>query len=236
MPSAVLADDAVAPGGIERLRLLLLNPNTSSATTDMMVRIARQSADANVDIAGLTAAVGPSLITNETELAIAADGIRLSVAALGEPKPDGIIIAAFGDPGLAAARAIAGCDVVGIAEAAMREAALNARPFSVVTTTPHLASAIRKRAEHYGHGDSLLSVRITEGDVFRTMADARGLLDALEATARRAIDEDGAQAIVVGGGPLADAARDLSERIGIPVIEPIPAALRLITQRRSAAS
>lgn len=236
MTRAIVADDAASFGSIERLRLLLLNPNTSSATTDMMVRIARQSADARVDITGLTAAVGPSLITNETELAIAADGVRASVEAIGEPKPDGIIIAAFGDPGLEAAREIAGCAVVGIAEAAMREAALNSRPFSVVTTTPHLASAIRKRAEHYGHGDSLLSVRITDGDVFRTMADARGLLDALEATARRAINEDGAQAIVVGGGPLSDAARDLSDRIGIPVIEPIPAALRLIVHRRRAAS
>jgi allantoin racemase len=235
MTSATLAGDAASPRSIERLRLTLLNPNTSAASTDMMVRIARQWAGPDVDVTGLTAAFGPSLITNETELAIAADAVRSAVRHIEEPKPDGIIISAFGDPGLEAARDITDCTVVGIAEAAMSEAAEGGRRFSVVTTTPDLASAIRRRAEQYGHGNHLLSVRTTDGDVLRTMADARSLLEALEAITRLAIDEDGAQAIVVGGGPLADAARNLSDKIGIKIIEPIPAALRLLVHRRSIA-
>jgi allantoin racemase len=222
------ADEA---GAVQKVRLLLLNPNTTVATTEMMLRIARDIAGPDVQIEGMTAPFGPALITNESELAVAADAVVSALADLPGNAPDGIIIAAFGDPALETVRG-GMWEIVGIAEASMAEAASGGRSFSVATTTPHLAAAIRRCAERYGHGDQLLSVRVTQGDPGRTMADASELLQALEAAAILAIKEDGAEAIIIGGGPLADAARGLSERIGVPVIEPIPAALRLLETRR----
>ncbi len=215
-----------------RVRLLLLNPNTSTISTEMMLRIARNVAGPGVDIEGITAPFGPPLITNEAELSVAADAVITAISELSAEDPDGIIIAAFGDPALDEVRGSAKCDIVGIAEASMIEASEGGRRFSVVTTTPDLARAIRGCAERYGYGELLLSVRITAGDPGKTMADALGLIDALEEIARTCIEKDGAQAIIVGGGPLADAARGLADRIGIPVIEPIPAALRLLEKRR----
>lgn len=219
-----------------RVKLLLLNPNTSTASTDMMLRIARNAAGPGVDIEGVTAPFGPPLITNEAELLVASEAVIAAISGLAAEDPDGIIIAAFGDPALETVRGSAMCEIVGIAEASMVEASEGGRRFSVVTTTPDLARAIRGCAERYGHGDLLLSVRITAGEPGKTMADAAGLIAALEDIARSAIDEDGAEAIIVGGGPLADAARGLADRIGIPVIEPIPAALRLLEKRRGNAS
>ncbi len=221
---------------VGRVRLLLLNPNTSAASTEMMLRIARDTVGPGVDIEGVTATFGPPLITNEAELSVAADAVIAAISDLCAEDPDGIIIAAFGDPALESVKGSAMCEIVGIAEASMMEAAEGGQRFSVVTTTPHLAPAIRACAERYGYGDLLLSVRITAGEPGKTMADAAGLIEALEEIARIAIEEDGAQAIIVGGGPLADAARGLASRIGVPVIEPIPAALRLLEKRRRNAS
>lgn len=54
----------------------------------------------------------------------------------------------------------------------------------------------------------------------------RGLL----ALARRAVAELGAQAIVVGGGPLGRSAIALSGKVGVPVVEPIPEAVLHVTK------
>ena len=47
-----------------------------------------------------------------------------------------------------------------------------------------------------------------------------------EAAIRQAVRDDGAEAVVVGGGPLADAARALAATSPVPFIEAVPAAVR----------
>ena len=62
---------AAGPVGGMR-RILLINPNTSQTTTDMMVRIAQLVASDNVEIVGATAQHGPSMIVDPTALAASA--------------------------------------------------------------------------------------------------------------------------------------------------------------------
>jgi allantoin racemase len=50
------------------------------------------------------------------------------------------------------------------------------------------------------------------------------------------VAEFGADAIIVGGGPLGRAARALRSRVDVPVIEPIPEAVRYITAAIDAAA
>ena len=79
--------------------ILLINPNASEATTTMMADIAQRSAPAQWQILPRTAGRGPSMIVNATELAQAA----LEVEDCWREAPSdcaGIIISAFGDPGL----------------------------------------------------------------------------------------------------------------------------------------
>ena len=63
------------------------------------------------------------------------------------------------------------------------------------------------------------------------MADPLALEQALLDLCERAIRDDGAQAIVIGGGPLAIVGRALAHRLPVPVIEPVPAAVRLLMGR-----
>lgn len=215
--------------------LILINPNTNSSTTAMMVEIAQIEAGATAQIAGETAQWGVPLITNEEALGVAAHAVRERAAALSTRRMHGVIVAAFGDPGLDAARAVLGCPVTGLAEAAMKEAAVDSaghpRRFSVVTTTPQLADSIVRRAGAYGLSAQCSGVQLTPEDPALLMADAERLVDALSEAGRRAVETDGAQALVIGGGPLAQAARALRPRFAVPVIEPIPAAVRLALKR-----
>lgn len=212
------------------MRVLLINPNTNRATTETMAAIAR-AADPSARVDGATVASGAPLLVDEALLAQGARAVVDLAHATDFAAYDGAIVAAFGDPGLASARAICPVPMVGIAEAGMGEAAAGGRRFVVVTTTTHLVGAIERRAAAYGHAATFAGVRLTEGDIHALMADPAALETALAQACERAIAEDGAQAIVIGGGPLATAARALVARFGVPIVEPIPAAMRLLRER-----
>jgi Asp/Glu/hydantoin racemase len=212
------------------MRLVLINPNTAATTTEAMLSIARATAP-DVEIDGVTATFGPALITNPSELAVASDAVEALAAEISGLQPDGVIVAAFGDPGLPPLRERLACPVTGIAEAGMAEAAHGDRRFAVVTTTPDLASSIQRAAEVYGHGGLFLGTALTDGDPAQLMKRPDQLEAAMAAACRRAIADLGAQAIVIGGGPLALVARQLRAQFETPIIEPIPAAVRLAMAR-----
>lgn len=207
------------------MRIVLINPNTNAATTAAMVAIAEEAGGASVE--GMTARFGVPLITNSAELAIAAQAVSRLGEALEAAAPDAVIVSAFGDPGLEDLRARLGCPVVGIAEAAMRQAGAEGRAFAVATTTPDLVTSITARAASYGHADLFRGVFLTQGDVHALMNNLRALEDALALACERALDEGGADVVIIGGGPLAKAARAIRDRLGHDIIAPIPAAVRM---------
>ena len=212
------------------MRLLLVNPNTNAATTALMVGIAQGAAPPGVTIQGATAASGAPLILDAAMLATAAQAVQALIAQTDLTPFAGVIIAAFGDPGLAAARALTPLPVTGIAEAAMAAAAAHGR-FAIVTTTPLLAKAIGARAAAYGHGDAFAGTWLTEGDAGALMAEPGRLEAALEAAIRRAMAEAAPDAVIIGGGPLAAAAAAVRPRLAVPIIEPVPAAVGLALRR-----
>lgn len=218
--------------------IVLINPNTSESTTTMMVEIAQAEAGERAVVTGWTARFGAPLITDEAALQVGADAVVSLAHSLSLSPPDGVVVAAFGDPGLEHARSILSCPITGIAEAAMLEAALSstgaAQRFSVVTTTPQLADRITRSAMASGLADRFTGVRVTCGDLGTLMAHPEALVKALRFACQQAIEQDGAQALIIGGGPLARAARVLRPHFTEPIIEPIPAAIRLALRRSGA--
>ncbi len=210
-------------------RIALINPNTNTATTTRMVEIARGAANPGFDIAGLTASFGVPLIANPDALSKAGEAV-LSFPDAAFAGISGVIIAAFGDPGADTLGRRLSVPVIGIAEASMRAAAEVGR-FSVVTTTPLLADSIRQRAAHLGLGDRLASIRTTEHDPALLMSDEAALRAALAVLIDVAVAKDGAEAVIIGGGPLAVVARTLAAHASVPLIEPVPIAVRTLIAR-----
>lgn len=204
---------------------VLINPNTNTATTQAMCALARAAAP-GVRIEGRTAAIGVPMITTAAELEAAAEMVEASAESLGTVPPDALLICAFGDPGLAGAARRLPCPVVGIGEASMREAAAHGRSFAVVTVTPALVASITARAGQLGLDPQFRGVVLTEGSIGAVMADETTLHAALESACRRALEELAVEALVIGGGPLGGAAQMLAARLGVPVINPVAAAVR----------
>lgn len=217
------------PPGIPRL--CLLNPNTNAATTAIMTAIANEVATGKALFIGRTMEHGPAIITDESSLGAAGPQIvsaGIDAAATGYA---GILISGFGDPGREPLKQNIAIPVTGIAEASMAAASAGGRRFSVVTTTPLLTEAIRRSAACYGCLDLLTSVRITAGEAEKTMRDPDFLAQALLGLCHDSIESDGAQAIVIGGGPLAVAARRIAQDVPVPLIEPVAAGAALALAR-----
>jgi allantoin racemase len=213
------------------MRLMLINPNTNAATTEAMRLIAQGVAPTGVFIDAKTAPFGAPLITSPVALRESAQAVLALIAEGVEQGQAGVIIAAFGDPALGEARRLLPVPVTGIAEAGMAEAAAGGRRFAVVTTTPELVHSIASSAEAYGYENTFLGTELTEGNANRLTNDPVELPKALLTACQRAITLRGAEAIVIGGGPLALAARAISGEVAVPIIEPVPAAVRLALSR-----
>ena len=212
--------------------ILLLNPNTSTATTAMMVRLAALAAPPGWRVRGATAGDGPGMIVDEAELERSAVEVerswRADAQAVATPVA-GVIVGAFGDPGIARLRAISAVPVVGLCESSMHEAAAGGRRFGIATVTPGLVRAIDGLARAHGFASLYTGIQLTPGEPRALAADPRALEDALAEAVARCIEHDGAEAVIIGGGPLGQAAAALGARFAVPVIAPIAAAVRRLT-------
>jgi allantoin racemase len=210
--------------------IVLINPNTSTATTAMMTDIARQALPDHVSIAGVTARTGVPMILDEMQLAAAAAGvIEMGLAA--SPVAHGIIVSAFGDPGVEQLRRLLDIPVIGICEASMIEAAAGGRRFGIATVTPQLVPSFSGKAEALGLGHLFAGTRLTDGDLRMVMSDAAELRDRLAIAVEQLFKHDGAEAVIIGGGPLGQAAIQLQQCFAAPVIAPIDAAARFLTHQ-----
>jgi Asp/Glu/hydantoin racemase len=204
--------------------IALVNPNTSAATLERMLAAARPLLPPGFALLGAAAERGASMILDEAALAVSADEVVRIGTALA-PGCEGIVVAAFGDPGVERLRRLVDVPVLGIGEAAMRAASERGR-FGVATTTPLLAAAIERLAAAIAAPGQFGGVRLADGDPLALAADPALQTERLFEAVQRSLEHDRVDAVVIGGGPLSDSARALRERYGECVVEPVPAAMQ----------
>ena len=208
------------------MKLLVVNPNITEAVTRLMLEEARSSAAPGTELVAVTAPFGTQYVENRAEAAIAAHAV-LEVVAVHAPGCDAVIVAAFGDPGVEAARELFDMPVIGISEAAFHMAWLLGRRYSVVCLTPRLRTWYLECARQIGLEARLGSVRalpMAIGDITAAKDQARA---ALLEQCRLAIEQDEAEVLIVGGGPLAGLAREIAGELPVPVLDGVSCAVRL---------
>jgi len=207
------------------MRLLVVNPNTTQTVTDRIARAAAAAVAGRAEIDAVTAPFGVPYIVEEHQLPTGAAAV-LSVLTDPARRYDGAVVAAFGDPGLDEARRRLPVPVVGIAEAAMLTACMLGRRFGVVTTVPTLIPAFRALAAAYGLDRRLAGVRGEATDLNRIATDADSVAAMLTLLARTVIEKDGADVVILGGGPLAGMDRRIADAVGVPVLDGVSCAVR----------
>ncbi|WP_184358354.1 aspartate/glutamate racemase family protein [Rhizobium sp. BK602] len=211
-------------------RIALINPNTSRVTTSMMTDIAQHALPADVAIEGITAARGVPMILDDGQLAAsAAEVVEMGMAA--SHLFDGIVIGAFGDPGIEQLRKVTDVPVIGICEASMIEASAGGRRFGIATVTPKLIVSFASKAEALGLNHLFTGTRLTKGDPEMLASDPVSLANELAIAVEASFTLDGAEAVIIGGGPLGRAAAELGQRFSAPIVAPLTAAIRLLLLR-----
>ncbi|MDP9884586.1 Asp/Glu/hydantoin racemase [Sinomonas atrocyanea] len=208
------------------MRLLVINPNISEDVTSLIRTEAERSAAPGTELLVRTAAHGVEYIETRFESLVAAGAVAELIAEhAGEV--DGVVVAAFGDPGMPALKELVSVPVVGITEAALCAAALTGRRFSIIAISDRITAWYRECVEGFGLGSRLASIRSIK-DALRGIGSVQeDFRPTLVELARLAVAEDGADVVILAGAPLAGLARDVADEIPVPVIDGIGAGIRL---------
>ena len=167
------------------MKILLLNPNMTQAMTDNMAAIARAVVGDRAEIVPVTATRGFPYIASRAEAQIAG-GLVLEMIAEHADDVDAVVIAAFGDPGLAGARDLFDLPIVGMAEAAVMTAALLGETFAVVTFSPLMTRWYAECVRGTGINDrfkGVFTLGTTHDRLSDVQTDMRADLIALATTA-----------------------------------------------------
>ena len=206
-------------------RLLLINPNISDTVSELIRAEALRSVAAGTTIEVLTAAFGVAYIETRFEALVGAYAAA-QLAAEHHERFDAVIVAAFGDPGVAGLREILPVPVTGLTEAALASAHLLGHRISIIAISRRIQAWYREVVESYGFGSRLASIRALDRPLASIGAVQDEHAQALKVLAERAVDEDGAEVIVLAGAPLAGLARSLAGQLPVPVVDGVSSAVR----------
>lgn len=207
------------------MRILVINPNTTVAMTEKIGAAARRVAAAGTEIVAVNPASGPVSIEGYYDEAISVPGL---LEVIGQQRDfDAVIIACFDDTGLDAARCVTDRPVVGIGEAAYHMASMLSNKFSVVTTLARSVPALEHNLHKYGLATRCARVRSSEVPVLDLEKPGSDACDRISAEIGRAIDEDRAEAIVLGCAGMTDLADQLARHHGVPVLDGVVCAVGL---------
>lgn len=218
-------------------RLLVINPNTTAAITELLGRHAQDEAGGAADMRAITAHFGAPYIVDEASYAVAGHA-TLDAWRMFAPRdgwtPDALLIGCFGDPALFALREVASeRAVTGLAEASFTEAAAHGR-FAVVTGGARWQPMLQRLADALGFHDTLaviLTVAPSGAELAANPAMARAVL---AQACQSAVAQYGVRAVVLGGAGLAGMAAEIQAEVPVAVIDSVRAGVRVALQRCAA--
>jgi allantoin racemase len=212
------------------MRIKVINPNTTTSfTRDLQVAAAAVAAPGTVIEAGNPSSGTPSIESHVDE-ALATIGVIAAVEAGEAAGIDGYVVACFGDTGVAAARELARGPVVGMTEAALYAACLVASTFTIITLPTRTRRHALRVVQENGLAPRCTRVRAVDIPVLglADKAAEAAVYAALLAEARRSLDEDHAEAIVLGCAGLSHFVTPMSEALGVPVIDGVTVAVKMV--------
>ena len=205
------------------MKLLVLNPNTTASMTAKIGKAAEQVASVGTDIIAVNPDQGPVSIEGYFDEAMSLAGTIAAIRSY--PDVDGIVLACFDDTGLDAVRCMTEAPVLGIGEAAFHVASMLANKFSVVTTLSRSVPAIEHNLVRYGLATRCARVRASDVpvlDLEHKSSDARARINA---EIKRAIEDEKAEAIVLGCAGMTDLTNSLAKEHGLPVLDGVACAV-----------
>lgn len=208
------------------MKILVINPNISLSVTELIRNEAQRAALADTEITMATAPFGVAYIETPGEAVVGAYA-SLQLLAQHSAGHDVAIIAAFGDPGVAAAKELLDIPVIGLTESAVAAAFLLGGRFAIVGISQRIGAWYVQTVSQLGLSSRMVGYRgLKQGfaSVGTVQHEAR---ETLREMCLACVEEDGADSIILAGAPLAGLAREIAGDIPVPLIDGVGSAVRM---------
>ncbi|CRK85039.1 aspartate/glutamate racemase family protein [Neobacillus massiliamazoniensis] len=207
------------------MRILIINPNISESVTELIANESRRVASPGTELSFATAPFGVAYIETRME-ALIGGYAAACIAAERHGEYDGVIIDAFGDPGLLGIKEMLDVPVVGMTEAALASACLLGQRFSIIAISSRIKAWYLETVERSHLTTRLASIR-SLNDPLRDIGSVQeDYSERLKELAKEAVEKDGADVIILAGAPLAGLACALEGQLSVPVVDGVSSAVR----------
>lgn len=206
--------------------IVIINPNSTVAMTEAMLETARRAAP-DLKIEAWTSHDGPAAIEGHEDGKACVPPLLKLVTKATDAGARVIIIGCSDDTGLAEARAIAQCPVIGIGQAAYHLAALAGARFSVVTTLPVSVPILVDNITAYGLAGQLGRVRASGVAVLELENDAVAAAAKVLGEIATAQVEDDIQSVVLGCAGMTHIPLQAGPDIKVRLIDGVKAAVQI---------
>lgn len=201
------------------MNILLINPNSDREMTRDIQEKAQAYASVELKVECRRVPDAPSFIETYEDEIIAAPGM-IKLLRENQSRFHAFVVACHCDPNLDVLKEISSKPVVGIGEASMKMATLLGHRFSILSATsrsiPNKEALVRK----YHLQEALASIR----PLGKEENEAQ-IKDSYLQAARKALNEDGAEVIVLGCAGMTDLDKFLERKTGVPVLDGVVCAL-----------
>jgi allantoin racemase len=209
-------------------RILWINPVGTDAYDEPIGEALRADAhpDTRIDVASLEGVSPNHLEYHAYEMMVA--GPTMGAVRWGEQSGyDAAVIGCFYDPFLRGAREVSGrMAVTAPAEACLHIASTLGERTSILVGRSKWIPEMHENVTKYGFDDKFAGFRVLRMTVNEFQADPACTEDRIMSEARKAVEEDGADVIVLGCTIEFGFYKTVQEEIGVPVIDAIVAPLR----------
>ncbi len=202
------------------MKILVVNPNSSVEMTqsirEALERIRRP--DTVVEVVRLEN--GPSSIESATDGAMSTPLLLDRIRWANQEDFDAVIVACFSDPGLEPAREVSGILVLGIQQTTLAIAATLGHKYSILTPLSSRIASKEQDVRRFRVDSACASVRALDLSVSQTEGDPELTKRRVKEVARAAIEQDGAEVIILGCAGMVGYAEELERDMGIVVLDP----------------
>lgn len=210
------------------MKLLAVNPNISEIVLEVIMRSARRAAAPGTEIIGLHSPKGTRNIDSSYGDYMCApymiEAVRHKVAS---DRPDAVVLCGFGNVGIFALKEVLEVPVVSISEASMAMACLLGHRFSTLTMLEQFVPYQQDIVRLFGFEAKCASVRAINVNVERAAVERERTLSELTQQVLAIVEQDRAEVVILACAGLCGYDQALSERAGIPVIDPVIAGVKM---------
>jgi allantoin racemase len=187
------------------MRIFVINPNASESVTEHIRRELERIKRPDTELTVVNPEHGPVSIESAYDE----------------------VLACFSDPSLDAAKEVSDIPVVGIEEATMHVAAMLGHKFSITTTFRSRAPTRDIHTRLRGVESAYASTLVLDMPVLEMDANPQKAKVRILELARKAVQDDGTEVIILGCAGLTGYAEDVERELGAIVLDPTSVAFKL---------